>query len=99
MMKYDPLKRISAKGALDHPYFDDLKQLQGNTFAGTRTYYRSQQSVFDQNIHSYSQHSQTKRTTATATATVLNDITQEPERPPAADKASGGCVYIYTETC
>jgi serine/threonine protein kinase len=24
MLIYDPVKRISAKGALDHPYFDDL---------------------------------------------------------------------------
>ena len=24
MLKYDPAKRISAKAALDHPYFNDL---------------------------------------------------------------------------
>lgn len=28
MLKYDPAERISAKAALDHPYFDSLDKSQ-----------------------------------------------------------------------
>ena len=32
MILYDPCRRISAKAALNHPYFDDLDKSQFNNF-------------------------------------------------------------------
>jgi serine/threonine protein kinase len=32
MVVYDPCKRISAKAALNHPYFDDLDKSQFNIY-------------------------------------------------------------------
>ncbi len=32
MLEYNPLRRISAKMALQHPYFDDLDKVNGLNF-------------------------------------------------------------------